>query len=191
MVNNPPDWLGTGSEPRSATKPICYGLVNSEGKMHWSESCIFPTEGDATEELEYLQRHDPDDGWRVAPFYVALPSHVASSDDVDAESLARDGERWDSALGTRYWSHAKRQWVSEAPQRGETVRHPTDAQSLASAPSSTRALNDVNAEAVSILTQRAGGELFIPNGPDIKIGTTYAKVEEDGVRFMFRPLEAQ
>ena len=57
--------------------------------------------------------------------------------------------------------------------------------------SSTRARNDVNAEAVSILTQRAGGELFIPNGPDIKIGTTYAKVEEDGVRFMFRPLEAQ
>jgi hypothetical protein len=65
-------------------------------------------------------------------------ANVAPLDDVDAESLARDGERWDSsALGTLYWSHAKRQWVSEAPQRGETVRHPTDAQSLASAPSST------------------------------------------------------
>jgi ribosomal protein L37AE/L43A len=57
--------------------------------------------------------------------------------------------------------------------------------------SSTAPRNDVNAEAIAVLTQRAGGELFIPNGPDIEIGTTYAKVEEDGVRFMFRPLEAQ
>lgn len=57
-------------------------------------------------------------------------------------------------------------------------------------PKTTRT-NDVNAEAMSILTQRAGGELFIPNGPDIKVGTTYACVEDNGVRFMFSPREKQ
>jgi hypothetical protein len=67
----------------------------------------------------------------------------------------------------------------------------TTVRAASSAPSSTAPRNDVNAEAIAVLTQRAGGELFIPNGPDIEIGTTYAKVEEDGVRFMFRPLEAQ
>lgn len=51
--------------------------------------------------------------------------------------------------------------------------------------------NDVNAEAISILAQRAGGELFIPNGPDIKVGTTCARVEEGGVRFRFSPKGTQ
>lgn len=50
--------------------------------------------------------------------------------------------------------------------------------------------NDVNAEAISILTQRSGGELFIPNGPDIRVGTTFARVEEGGVRFRFSPKDA-
>lgn len=51
--------------------------------------------------------------------------------------------------------------------------------------------NDVNAEAISIMTQRAGGELFIPNGSDIKVGTTFARVEEGGVRFRFSPKGSQ
>lgn len=58
------------------------------------------------------------------------------------------------------------------------------------APSATPQ-NDVNAEAIAILTQRAGGELFIQNGEDIKVGTTFARVEEDGVRFKFSPKGAQ
>lgn len=45
----------------------------------------------------------------------------------------------------------------------------------------------LNAEALAVLIQRAGGELFIPHGPDIKTGATWAKIEEDGVRFRFSP----
>ena len=47
----------------------------------------------------------------------APPSATVAPDASDAESLARDGERWDGppGIGVRYWSHEKREWVTEAP----------------------------------------------------------------------------
>ena len=44
-----------------------------------------------------------------------------SSDDGFAESLSRNGELWARPMGPRYWSHAKRQWVLEAPSSGTTI----------------------------------------------------------------------
>lgn len=51
------------------------------------------------------------------------------------------------------------------------------------------ALNNakLHAEALQVLVIRNGGELFIPHGPDIKVGTLRARIEDDGVRFLFVP----
>ena len=52
-----------------------------------------------------------------ADLRLAVQSPLAAQEDAnDAESLARDGERWEGPTGTLYWSHAKRQWVPEAPR---------------------------------------------------------------------------
>lgn len=66
-----------------------------------------------------------DDSWiggvKNCEHHAAVSATVAPDpyEVAYANSLARDGERWDGPLGTLYWSHAKRQWLPKsAPTDG-------------------------------------------------------------------------
>lgn len=61
------------SDKQEKAKPLAYCILNRDGKMFWSESCIFAESQDGADELEAVQLDDPDAGWHIAPFY-AVPS---------------------------------------------------------------------------------------------------------------------
>lgn len=55
-------------------KPICYGIFNAKGQMHWSESCISPQREELAGELELLldsEMPEGKEGWHIRPMYVA------------------------------------------------------------------------------------------------------------------------
>lgn len=74
-----------------ADEPVTYCLVNLDGKMHLSESCIGSAPDELSEELEYLIDSEPDDGWHIAPLYARPVAAKDAARQVEAE---RSAENW-------------------------------------------------------------------------------------------------
>lgn len=66
------------ARPEAPRRQVCYGIFNSDGKMHISENCISEVFSGLDDELYHLEGHEPDAGWKILPMSIeAFPSPLA------------------------------------------------------------------------------------------------------------------
>ena len=60
-----------GNAVQPEGKALGYCLLNNEGKMFWhEEGCVASDKESLDAWLESLTDQEPDDGWRIVPFYA-------------------------------------------------------------------------------------------------------------------------
>lgn len=58
-------------ELQALPKPLGYCIMADDGRMLWGENCIATDKSDLSGHLEIAQDDEPDDGWKIVPFYAA------------------------------------------------------------------------------------------------------------------------